>query len=505
MAKDAPAQETKPSEETEPAPGGPPEFSEQDKSRARKWFEKAQELRERQSYDYAIECYINGLGYWTEAVDEGHMPLWSLAIQRAQAGGKKPGMMEGLKRPMTGKDAKQCLLNAEHLLAKDPKNAGYLDGVLKNANRANLPQTLKWITPKVLESMRRDKKPSTGRFKTFRQVLVEAGDRADERGDPQFAAWCYEQAVNSLGDLIARNPTDMALKDEQRDLSGKLTIARGKYGDADSFRDSLQDADKQKLLHDAERSKQAETTLEALIQAERREYEANPKVPGKIYAYVNALLKPERKKEEDLAIQVLMKAYQELNTYAFKQRADDIRLRQLRRQTRRWKERAEKTGSAENEQQYRLAAMEERQTEVEICRERVGKYPTDLRLKFHLGRALFNMQQYDEAIPLLQEATADPRSRVQCRLLIGRAFFENGSYAQAAEVLNEALASYEMSGDELSKNMLYWIGRAHEADGNVDEALADYGKLIRLDYNYAAGDARKRHSELKQKSKGQSG
>lgn len=494
MARDAGPEDK---ETAELGRDGPPEFSEKDKSRARKWFAKAQDLRERRDYDYAIESYLNGLDFWTDAVEEGHMPLWSLAIQRQQAGGKKPGMMDGLKKPMTGKDPKKCLLNAEHLLAKDPTNAGYLDGVLKNANRADLPETLKWIAPKVLDSLRKEKKPNAGRFKSFRQVMVEAGERADQRGDPQLAAWCFEQAVNAVDLLVARNPTDMALRDEQRDLSGKLTIARGKYGDADSFRDSLQDADKQKLLHDGERAKQGEQTLEALIAAEREEYEANPTVPGKINAYVNALLKPERKKEEQVAIEVLMTAYQELVNYSFKQRADDVRLRQLHRRTRRWKEKAEQSGADDDRQQYRLARMEEQQTELEIYRERVEKYPTDLRLKFRLGRALFAVQEYDEAIPLLQEASADPRSRVSCRVLIGRSFFEKGSFSQAAEVLTEALEHYELSGDELSKNMLYWIGRAHEGDGKVEEALAAYGKLLRQDYNYANGDARRRHENLK--------
>ncbi len=111
---------------------------------------------------------------------------------------------------------------------------------------------------------------------------------------------------------------------------------------------------------------------------------------------------------------------------------------------------------------------------------------------------MFNAQLFDEAIPLLQEATGDPRSRVQCRVLIGRAFFEKSSYAQAAEVLSETLESYELVGDDLSKKMLYWVGRAHEEDGKVDDALATYGKLLRQDYNYADGDARRRHEKLKQ-------
>jgi hypothetical protein len=499
MAKNAPPKETLPAEPAEEETGGPPQFSEKDKARARRWFAKAKDLRERRDYDYAIESYLNGLGFWTEAVEEGHMPLWSLAIQRQQAGGKKPGMMDGLKRPMTGKDARKCLLNAEHLMAKDPANSNYLDGVLKNAHRADLPETLKWIAPKVFESMRKDKKPNSGRFKTFRQVLVDAGERADERGDPQLAAWCYEQAVNALDFLVARNPTDMALKDEQRDLSGKLTIARGKYGDADSFRDSLQDADKQKLLHDGERAKQADETLEALISAARSEYEANPTVAGKIGAYVDTLLKPERRKEELEAIAVLKQAYEESSNYSFKLKADDIRLRQLHRQTRRWQDKAGKTRSEDDKQQARLARTEEQQIELDVFRERVAKYPTDLRLKFFLGRALFNLQQYDEAIPLLQEAQGDPRSRVRCQLMIGRAFFDQGSFSQAADVLGETLQKYETVGDDLSKEMMYWIGRACEDDGKADEALATYGKLLRLDYNYADGDARRRHEQLKKR------
>ena len=493
MAKNAPPKEP------ESGSDGPPVFSEKDKTRARQWFEKAKYLRERRDYDYAIESYIQGLDFWTDAVEEGHMPLWSLAIQRQQAGGKKPGTMERLKNSMTGKDAKKCLLNAEHLMAKDPTNSSYLDGVLKSASRANLPETLKWIAPKVFNSMRSEKKPNPARFKTFRQVMVEAGERADARGDPQYAAWCYGQAVNAIDFLIARNPTDMTLKDDQRDLSGRLTIARGKYDEADSFRDSLVDADKQKLLHDAERAKQGEETLEALIESERQEYEANPTVAGKINAYVTALLKPERKREEMIAIEVLTKAYQELSNYSFKERADDIRLRQLRRTVRHWQDRAEKTGSEDDRQQFRLAALEQQQTRLDIFRERVQKYPTNLKLKFHLGRALFHSKEYDEAIPLLQEATGDPGSRVRAQLMIGRAFFENRSFTQAADILSEALENYDVSGDEISKEMLYWVGRANEADGKVEAALATYGKLLRQDYNYASGDARRRHDELKNK------
>jgi len=471
-----------------------PDFSDADKARARQWFRKAADCRERREYDYAIECYITGLGFWPEAVEEGHMPLSSLALQRTQAGGRKPGMIETIKKPTTGKDARQAMLNAEYLWAKDPSNAAYLDSILKNAARAGLLDTLRWIAPKVMESLRRDAKPNLSRFKTFRAALVEAAERADAAGDALRATFFYEQAVASVEYLTARNPGDAALRDEQRDLAGKLAIVKGKYAEAESFHESLRDAEAQKLLHDAERIQQGEQTHEQLLAAVRRDYEQNPTTPAKINAYVEVLTKRERKEEEDEAIRVLNAAWQATRNYSFRVRADDLRLRQLRRQVSALREQARASGSEEDRQQLRLAEMELNQTELKVFRDRVEKYPTDLRAKYRLGEALFKAGNYDEAIPVLQAGQADPRSRSKAQLLIGRSFLEKGVPGQAAEVLKEALEAHEIQDDDVGKELMYWLGRAYEGQGAADAARAAYGRLLRTDYNYR--DARRRLEAL---------
>ncbi len=473
-----------------------PETTEADKKRAQQWFTKAADCRERREYDYAIECFITGLEYWPEAVEAGHMPLRSLAIQRQQAGGKKPGLMDGMKRSMTGKDAKKAMLNAEHLLSMDPYNASYGEGLLKNATKAGLLETCKWAAPVVLDILKKDKKPNKTRFASFREALVEAAAKAGEKKDNADEVFLLEQAVSSLDFLAARMPGDDNIKDELKHLAGRLTIARGKYDEAGDFRESLQDADKQKLLHDSERRKQGEETLEALLQATRKEYEEEPDAPHKVNRYVEVLLRTERPQDEETAIEVLDGAYARTRNYNFKLRADDVRLRQLARQTTKLKAKARDTGSDEDQQQARLAAMEERQTKMEIFRERVANYPTDLRLKYLLGRALFEAAEYDEAIPVLQAAQQDPRYRARCQLLLGRAFHERKAPGQAAEILREALERYEGT-DELSKELLYWLGRAYETAEKRDEARDAYGKLLRQDYNYRNGDARKRLEELK--------
>lgn len=490
MAKEA--------KETDQPVAGPPAFTDVDKNKARAWFKKAAALRDQRNYDYALECIITGLGFWPDAVEEGHMPLMSLALQRQQAGGKKPSMMDGMKHSMSGKDAKAALLNAETLLSKDPSNPGYLDGVLKNAAKLELVETVKWIAPKVLESLRNDKKINPARFKSYRETLKEFCERCDARGDAATEAELLSLAVESVELQLGASPGDMALKDEQRDLAGRLTITKGKYSTSSTFRESVLDVDKQTLMQEQEqRGKQAESKLDALVVNARKELAANPTVAGKINALVDLLLKTERKSDEDEAVEVLLTSFRASANYSFKLRADDIRLRQVARITRQLKAKAHETGSEDDQQNARLAEMDETATELDVFRERVKNYPTDLRLKYRLGSALFRVGDYDEAIPVLQGAQGDPRNRTRALLMLGRCFHEKDLPGEAVEILKEALDSYELQGDETHKELLFRLGVSHKAAGNKDEAKAVLGKLLRQDYNYADGQARKLVDELK--------
>lgn len=480
-----------------PAAAAPPQYTDADKARARQWFKKSADSRQKLEYDFAIESILQGLSFWPDAVQDGLMPLRSLALQRAQAGHKKPGMMDTMKRSVSGKDYKQNYLNALWLYARDPTDASYAEAVVKNAAKAGFFEALQWFAPLALELLKKDKKPNLAKFKAFRDALIQAADWADTAGMNQHPAPLLDIAVSSLDFLRARVPTDDAIRSELRDVSSRLTIVRGKYQTGEDFRDSIRDAEQQKVLHDAGRVQQGEATADAVVSAARKDYEQFPTVPSKINALADALLRRERLDLEREAIAILMKAYNDSKNYSFKLRADDVRLRQWTRQTREMVDRARQSGSDEDKLHARLAATEQLEGELEIWRERCDNYPTDLRMRAKLGTTLFRAKRYDEAIPVLQQAQNEPRSRYRSIVLIARCFLEQDAPAQARDVIQEVVDAYDIPGDDTHKEMLYWLARAAEAQGDRAAALGAYGKLLRLDYSYAEGDARRRHDALK--------
>ena len=96
-----------------------PEEDNQASAKAKAFFDKARKVAQTSNFGYAIDMYLEGLRYAPDAVEEGHLPLCELALHRQGRGGKKPTMMERVKR-LRGKTPLEQMLNAEYLFAKDP-------------------------------------------------------------------------------------------------------------------------------------------------------------------------------------------------------------------------------------------------------------------------------------------------------------------------------------------------------------------------------------------------
>jgi TolA-binding protein len=457
-----------------------------DKSKAQECFRRAQDLVNAKNYDYAIELYISGLEYWPEAVDEGHKPCRAAALFRGKV---KVGFGDSMKYKTSGKDAKKAMLNAEMLLAKEPQNLAHMEAMFKNAEKAGFAATTMWIGEIYAETAVREPKVNPARFQLLREVYERLADRVKET-DPVMAIAAMDRVVDALTKRRNLDPTNASISNDLRDMAGKLTILKGNYSNAESFKDSVDDSEGQKASYDKDRLVQSDERLDELIAAAQARFDANPKEQRAINELADLLCRREQEADENRAVAVLRKAHKENDDYRYLSRACDIRIKQKRRAVRA----ARETGDAEKVKQAEKRA---RDFELEVFKDRIKNYPTDMRYRFEYGRRLFEDGQFDEAIPFLQEARADRKVRFQCSLYVGRCFHRKNYFTQAIDTFREAISGYESPEDDLGKELHYWLGRSYEADKRTDDALKIYGQLIQWDYNYRKGDVRKRIDGLR--------
>ena len=178
---------------------------------------------------------------------------------------------------------------------------------------------------------RSEKKPQPKKFSLLKEICEQVGDRCQARGEAEQAVKAFEFGLEALATQQAVDPKNRNLGNIIRDLSTKLTILKGNYQSAESFRDSVQDSDDQARLHDEERLVQSDERLTELVEKARTDMDDNPEVEAKVISYVNLLCKDESEAREAEAINLLITKYKEAGNYRFKQRADDIAIRQMGR------------------------------------------------------------------------------------------------------------------------------------------------------------------------------
>jgi tetratricopeptide (TPR) repeat protein len=473
----------------------------QEKAKAIKWFEHGKAVADTHNYEYAIECYINGLAVWPEAVDEGHKPLRAVAFARLGTGRKKPSILETLTRfvtsPHTSRDALRGMLAAEKLLAKDPANVDHMEVMLRNAAKAGYERTCMWLGPILLQEVQVNPKANFLKLSTIRQIFEELGDRYNAQGNTSQAIECFEVTAKSLETMTRVKPDDRTAQDQYRNISGKLTILKGKFEGGD-FRDSLLDAQKQRELRDQDRMFQDDSRYAELIESAARSMQESPNEPGKVFAVTDLMLRRGRPEDEDAAIKLLMETYGRTRVYPFKMRADEVRMRQHRRHVQQTKAKGDEKTAAE---QFKKML----EFEIQVYLERIHHYPTEVRYKYELGKRYFMAQRFDDAVPVLQQARTDPKNRMPCLSLIAQCFFHKGYYDQAISIVLDAIKGHEIEGDEASKDLHYWLGRSYEAAGQMDQAIQTYGQIIQWDYNYRNGDVRQRLQAAQQGRKPQAG
>ncbi len=449
---------------------------------AKAFFSKAWQAAEIKNYDYAIEMYLGGLHRAPDALEEGHLPLVELGLQRRARGGKKPTMVERVKR-LRGKTPLEQMLNAEYLFTKDPDHLPYAEAMLKAAVDGGYMKTAHWIANLIFQTNNTIEKPSLQTYILLKDSYVALGQ--------------FDKAVAACQRAVRMKPDDKELTDDFKNLSAELTMSKGKYDIEGDFRQSIRDRDTQAKLYAQDRVVKTQDYRITAVEDARKAYAQDPDMPKHVFDLAETLADLQQDEPEDEAIQLLEDAYEGHKDFRYKDRAGALRIKQIKRRLRLARRQLEsRPGDAQAKAGLQELLDALNHVELEHYRLCMENYPTDLAAKYEYGLRLMRNDQYNEAIPLFQEAQKDPRRKIQAMDKVGYCFFMKGWYSDAIDIFTRAMDSYEIKDDATAKELRYNLARAYEEQNDKEKALDLYRKIAQLDFGYKDVSYRVDHLRL---------
>lgn len=440
--------------------------------------------------DYAITLYLQGLDLAPEATEEGHKKLHEAALRRRQRGGKGPKMFEKAKWEMVKltleKDPKAGMLKAEEMWAKDPGNLEYLEYAARCAVKGGFTEPANWLCGMLVSKAAAEAKPSARTFRAVADLYRDLGNAA--------------KRVDALEKYLKLKPDDQAAVSEMKNAQAEKSIQSGEYEkkSTEAVNPELETFYKDVFDQDTHRAE----ARDRAIAAAKEEYEKEPDNVAKVRKYANTLIDKGEEDSEDTAIALLEERHTALNDYSLKQRADEIRIRQLDRKAAELLKRRKAEPENEALKTEAAALLEEtRKTKLAIYREQHKQYPTDNEILYKLGVELYQNKLYDEAIPAFQQAQNEPRIQIDALYYLGMSFAKNGLLDAAVDEFKDAISRYEIEKDDRSKRLHYALGRCYEENGQYQEAADEYKLLARWDYNYS--DVRDRMKDVNEKLRGE--
>ncbi len=224
----------------------------------------------------------------------------------------------------------------------------------------------------------------------------------------------------------------------------------------------------------------SDVQLDGLIAKRRADIEDDPKDQDKVVKLIELLIQKEDTPSTEEAIKLLGGLHEQTGQYRWKVRMGDVRMRQLAREMRELKEKVDADkADTESRKAYEKVYREKMNFELAEYTERVKNYPTDLGLKFELGRRLFAFKKYDEAIGMFQQAKADPKFRAVCHEFLGRCFLAQDWLDEAIETLEEG--RQHLSGNpKLALELRWTLMEAYERLAARDKSLEQARKAYKL-------------------------
>ncbi|CAG0950195.1 hypothetical protein PHYC_00158 [Phycisphaerales bacterium] len=427
--------------------------------KASKFFTHARAVHETGNYEYAMKLWLDGLR-WDPANMAGIEGFFKAAASYLSDPASKKGVSKDVVRGLAGKGEVDRYLLGLLEWAMRPSDGVLAVRALELCAKLRLSEVGVWVGDRAMGAVLREKK-------VRKDLLVKIAEMLASVGAADRAIVAAEQAQKV-------DPTDGELAAFIRSLAAQATMSRGGYdqtGQAGGFRANIRDAQKQRHLDEAERIVKTDETIERLLSAAEDECIKRPGDVPSIEKYAKLLVERGRPEDEEKAHALYLQAFDLSKAFRWRELAGVIRFRQARRKALDLKKMLDQSpGNEMLKRMLEQASREAVELEASEFRLQVEAYPTDLTRKFELGKRYFQLEKYQEAIELFQEAQHEPRNRAMALSMLGQSFLKIGWNDEGVGALRTALDMKDIL-PEVNLELRYWLMIALQAKGEQERDL----------------------------------
>lgn len=462
--------------------------------KAKKFFDHARTVQDTENYEYAMQLWLSGMRWDTTSMPALEA-FFNCAANFLNSPASRKGIGKDVVKSVSGSGDVDKYLRSLLEWALKHTEAALAVRAMEGAAKLKLSEPGTWIGRIAFARANAEKNP-----RRAKELLIKISEQFGALGQ-------FEMSVQSAEAALRQDPSDGELAAHIRSIAATATMNKGGYdkpGQEGGFRQNIRDAAKQRELDDADRISKTEDTVERLVATAENEYIKRPNDLPTVENLGKRLLERGKPADEERAHQLYMGAYTTSNAFRLRQMAGDIRIRQMRRKV---MELEKMLAGAPEGQKEMVQRMLDHQNEdlntleMEEYRLRVENYPTDLSMKFELGKRYFVAGKFDDSIPLFQDAQTDAKIRPQVLNMLGQAFHRIHYYDEAVQTFKGAIEGRDLA-PELSREVRYnlmlaltELGKSHKDANAVREADKLASGIATEQFNYK--DIRARRDEIK--------
>jgi len=425
---------------------------------------KAQQAVEARNYKYAVSI-LRTLVKRAPGFLEGRKVLRACEVKVTPDAGRRSSLFSGVRLTSARKDPEAAITSVEDDLEKDPYSVTANETLFAAATDLNLPDLAAFALETICQGQPNAKK--------HLHMLANHYIKNE-----QFA-----EAAETYRRILQVDRTDPIAMRGEKDCAARASMKQGNWEGSGDFRTKMKNQNATAELESGDKVGLTRAEMEARLAQLSEEYavdNTNLQVVKDIasiyeqmedygnaysfYAYAFQLSGSADISINDKAMEMHEKSLQaELAYYEQVLAADPTN----------------------EEARANLAARrkEVAQAVVADAKARVEANPTDAQLQFKYGQALFDAEEFSEAIPPLQRARTNPNLRIKAMLMLGKCYASKNMTDMAIHQLEEANNELVMM-DDTKKEILYMIGNLYEKVGNREKFLEAFKTIYEVDYGY---------------------